>query len=771
MKYSSQNIMDKIDPAILLYISKELLRVAQVSGRPEEIAEAKYGLAVLSINRAIDYEQESSSLETGLKWLTEAAEAGCDRAQAIFYRLYKVLIGHVPDHLVARAFRWLLTTASKGFFQPLEDIRELIPPENIDDILRTLRFRYNGTGSWRYAEFLPPIDARQPWQTCASKMQDHDNLTADILKRKGLGYTQGGIGGFGHGNNPLHYAASCGLKKTVAYLIGKDSDHINFTNVNGETPLLLACRSGHYLVTMELLEAGADPKIASNNGDTPLHWLLSFDSKYVREVCQHLVAKLDQNDLNAVASEWGYIYCGENKFILGTPLMRAVSRDCVDVVQVLLDAGADPCMEVSGCSALHIAAQLHYPHMIDVLISKLPPNSLGGGMVGHSIVQSLLMTAITCGSLEAPGTRFARIRRHGHRWRSRAHETLKLLLDLGSKGDIHDPPDRSSVTALAVAAYSADVDVAEFLLEHGCKDDIDKPSMILESSADQHTPLSASVLSKNFPVFRLLVENGANTKTLSHGPVPYTLLYECAQSSNDRIEFAKILIDSGVQVDQSPEGYETPFACALRNRCFNLAKCLWENGANVNIEYSDGCFRSSSEPLAVLGHLIAEYTIGSLSCLSFLLCRRPQLSATDFVVSRSAGLSALHVLALAPYRNQNDNDFKLILGHVLDYFKPSPEQLSLRCSIPDFDGFTALHIAAVMSNYPIVQGLLGAGADPFTKTKRGHTALDHAYDTVEHFNTVESSSIELPEGKLKKLKETAEDVLKTIKSACNGRRA
>jgi ankyrin repeat protein len=768
MKYSSQGRMDTLDPAIVLYISKELLRAAQVSGRPEELAEAKYGLAVLSINGAIDYEQ-GSTLETGLKWLAEAAEAGCDRAQAIFYRIYTTLGKPLPASHAHRTVLWLLNSASKGFFQPLEDMREHIGLEAIDDVLRTLRFKYSGTGSQRYDDLLQRHESRQPWEISAVQIQKLDTNLTQMYKSKDQGYIHGG-GGFRNGDNILHHAASCGLRKTVDYLIGKDSNNINCINISGETPLLLACRSGHYFVTMQLLEADADPKIASHSGDTPLHWLLSFDSNHLREVCRHLVAKLDQNSLNAVASEWGYIHCGENKCVLGTPLMRAVARNRLDVVQALLEAGADPSFAVKGGSALNIAAQLHYPHMIKVLLPKLPPNSLRGGTVERSTGRSLLIDAIRGGSLEAPGTLFARLRRHGYRWRSRALETLQLLVDLGSKEDLHDTPGWPSDTALSLAAMHAEMDVVEFLLEHGYKGNIDKPSKIMEWSDDQYTPLMGSILSKNFPVFGLLVKNGANTKALAHGPVPYTLLYECAQSSNDRIEFAQALIDFGVQVDQRPEGYETPFACALRNRCFNLAKCLWENGADVNIEYSKGRFTSNLEPLTVLGHLIAEYTIGSLSCLSFLLCHRPQLSAADFVVSRSAGLSALHVIAIASYQNQNDSDSSLILGCILDYFKPTPEQLSMRCSCDKYEGNTALHIAALRSNYPIVRGLLSAGADPFMKNMSGFTALDLAYYALQSFpDTFKFGSLKVQERTLKKAKERAEDIIKTIESACNDR--
>jgi hypothetical protein len=126
---------------------------------------------------------------------------------------------------------------------------------------------------------------------------------------------------------------------------------------------------------------------------------------------------------------------------------------------------------------------------------------------------------------------------------------------------------------------------------------------------------------------------------------------------------------------------------------------------------------------------------------------------------------------MAPHQTQNHKDLKLILGYLLDYFKPSQEQLSLRSSSYDlFEGYTALDIAAIMGNYPIVQGLLIAGADPFMKNRWGYSALGVASYQLQRFNeTFEFSSSEVPERTLKARKR-AEDVLMTIESACNDRR-
>jgi len=769
MKYSFQGVMHAINPTVVSFISKELARAAETLTTPQEIGEAKYGLAVLSMNRMAGTDERSNREEICSSWLRESAEAGCAAAQAVIYRFCVALDPNLLIKHASSLSRWMLVAISKGYFQPVEDIRLLgLPEVHLEDALRTLRFRYGGIGVQRFDSdcFPIPSSTRAPWHTSSEQIQNFDAGVAATYRRNDVGYIQAGTVS-SYGDSILHLAASSGLRKTVSYLVAKDPDNINHVGVGGETPLLLACQSGQYWTAMELLEAGADPNISSHSGETPLHWLLSFDPAHARDVCQHIVPKLQGNGLNAIASEVGYIFCGENKFVSGTPLMRAVSRNRLEVVQVLLDSGADPSsVTADGTSALGLAAQLHYPHILEVFLGNIPRASLGKTSEEGSHLHTMLFNAICGGSVEAPGTLFARIRRHGVRWRDRAEETLRILLRLCSEENPEDAPGWPRGLALAVAARDGQEDIVRLLLEQGCQDSINEPARILVGADSRCTPVMAAILSKNFPAFQLLVERGADIKRPIPGPVPHTLLYECARHSHDETRFARMLIDSGVRVDESPAGYETPFACALRSRCFGLAEFLWGNGADVNIEYTDGNCTSTSIPLTVLGHLITEYNIGALACLRFLLRRRAGRSAADFIVSRSLKLSALHLLAMAPYHKQNDASFGVLLGWILDYFAPSREELS---AFQLLGGQSALHIATAKSNAPVVRGLLAAGADPNVKSELGYTPLEVGHYVVETFSdTFDFGNGKVSELKLKVAKEKAEDVLDMIERACSG---
>ena len=110
-------------------------------------------------------------------------------------------------------------------------------------------------------------------------------------------------------------------------LLEESTHDVNVGNEEGETPLLLACRAGNYYVAIQLLESGADPNIANSSGDTPLHWLLSFEQDQIAGIGKPLIELT--HGIDRVSGLWQATFPGENAFIKGTPLMRAIalSRD------------------------------------------------------------------------------------------------------------------------------------------------------------------------------------------------------------------------------------------------------------------------------------------------------------------------------------------------------------------------------------------------------------------------------------------------------------
>jgi len=71
----------------------------------------------------------------------------------------------------------------------------------------------------------------------------------------------------------LHCACHSGDVDTVGTIVHDFAVDVNVRDVNGLTPLYVACRAGKQEVTQFLLELGADPNLAANDKSLPLHFV------------------------------------------------------------------------------------------------------------------------------------------------------------------------------------------------------------------------------------------------------------------------------------------------------------------------------------------------------------------------------------------------------------------------------------------------------------------------------------------------------------------
>ena len=101
-----------------------------------------------------------------------------------------------------------------------------------------------------------------------------------------------------------------------------------------------------------LLESGANPGVADDQGETPLH--LAARKGHTGSRLLERMLKFPGLDLNAKDGERGW-----------TALHGAAQRGRADIVQLLLDAGAEvnP-LDDSGCTPLDLARR---KHRIDVM--------------------------------------------------------------------------------------------------------------------------------------------------------------------------------------------------------------------------------------------------------------------------------------------------------------------------------------------------------------------------------------------------------------------
>jgi len=70
----------------------------------------------------------------------------------------------------------------------------------------------------------------------------------------------------------LHCASYISCSKIIKLLISDDLKTINFRNIIGQTPLMVAAKRCYPRAIELLLEAGADRKAVDYSGNTALHW-------------------------------------------------------------------------------------------------------------------------------------------------------------------------------------------------------------------------------------------------------------------------------------------------------------------------------------------------------------------------------------------------------------------------------------------------------------------------------------------------------------------
>jgi ankyrin repeat protein len=173
--------------------------------------------------------------------------------------------------------------------------------------------------------------------------------------------TDGARGSFPKGGmSALHLAARQGSIDAVRALV-KAGAKIDQTQPEGITPLIMAIFNGHYDVAKELVELGADPNLGDSANRTPLYmavdmhtleWLFSrptprpsgaMDSV---DLVKYLLAKGVARDprLTKRPPAIGIGGSGHNASLTvgATPLMKAATTSDVELIQILLDAGANP---------------------------------------------------------------------------------------------------------------------------------------------------------------------------------------------------------------------------------------------------------------------------------------------------------------------------------------------------------------------------------------------------------------------------------------------
>lgn len=187
------------------------------------------------------------------------------------------------------------------------------------------------------------------------------------------------------GESPALTAAQDGTEESleIIRMLGKAGAELNASNA-AYTPLTYAVEQGNTKLVRTLLEAGANPSKPSTSGRTPL----SAASSNPEIFTILLEAKADPNGKN-----------GSDE----TPLAEAIYNNQIDMVKLLLAAGADTSKAgPNGSSALEYAKSQYHEDIVALLA---PADSGAGAANGPAKSADFKMTpelaAIKCDVADA----------------------------------------------------------------------------------------------------------------------------------------------------------------------------------------------------------------------------------------------------------------------------------------------------------------------------------------------------------------------------------
>lgn len=406
------------------------------------------------------------------------------------------------------------------------------------------------------------------------------------------------------GATALHWAAHWNDLEMIDALVAA-SANANVANEYGISPLFLACENGtdNAPAVERLLKAGANPNAARPTGETPL--MMAARSGSLKAVKLLLDSGASVNTKDARREQ--------------TPLMWAVAEHHVDVVQELLQHGADvKARSKGGYTPLLFAAQQGDQEVARVLLAAgADINETASD--GSSVLLVATMSGLQLTEDSDPAAR------RNLAGRVPPHESLAVfLLDKGANPNL---ADTAGATPLLAAARYARLDLVKVLLAHGANPNsayTKNPRNALDLTGA--TPYLMAAVATDAKVMRALVDARADplatlpdsTNALMLVAGLHTLRLGDEETGTDRqaIEAAmlamelgcdpkaindvgrtalhgaadlgrdgvvQLLIEKGAPVDLADYNEDTPYSFTIRANHLSTQALLRKHGANPNV--------------------------------------------------------------------------------------------------------------------------------------------------------------------------------------------
>lgn len=326
------------------------------------------------------------------------------------------------------------------------------------------------------------------------------------------------------GETVLMTAARTGKLAAVRALVARGANVNAKENVKGQTALMWSIWQGHDDVTRALIEAGADLKLASSSGFTPMLFAVREGNMPILR----LLFEKGAGDANQAGTD------------TYSALHIAVVRGHVEMAKYLLDKGADPNNIMPGFTVLHwVAGTWESGHAHDYIFNETAVNrvhewSVLAGIPSvaqkHDLIRTLLAKGAQVNAVmtKAP-PRFG-------------HSLFKTDLLRGA-------------TPFYLASVTSDIPTMKLLLEHGAD-----PKIL---AANNNSPI-------------IMAAGLGRVEQESRVP------------EERAIEAVKLLLSLGANINEANAAGNTPLHAATMAGLEHMVRFLAENGAAINAKNKAG---------------------------------------------------------------------------------------------------------------------------------------------------------------------------------------
>jgi ankyrin repeat protein len=178
---------------------------------------------------------------------------------------------------------------------------------------------------------------------------------------------------------------------------------------------------------------------------------------------------------------------------------------------------------------------------------------------------------------------------------------VKQLLDRDPS--LVDAKADGGLSAVLVAAYYNEPDIAQLLVQHGARLDVFEaaavgaldrmkelivahPDLVNVYAPDGFQPLGLASFFGHTPIVEFLLDKGAEVDSPSKNNMRVRPLHSAV--ANRRTEIVKLLLDHGAEVNTTQADDFTPLHEAAQNGLLEVTQWLLDRRANVNAKLADG---------------------------------------------------------------------------------------------------------------------------------------------------------------------------------------